>query len=285
MKKIAGLLLTSLLLIPAVQAEETVHMVAKGETLYSLSKRYGVSMDMIKQWNQTSSDQLKIGQKLRISSEAPTQVNQPTLISQNPVVFKRPEVMISADFLNMRESNDLKAKVIRILTQGMVVQLLESDEFWSKIQLDGSIGYVATPFLQPIESNVKASRSAELSESRLQNVVSSLIGIPYQFGGTSPEGFDCSGFTKYVMEQLGVKLPRTSEEQFLVGTSVEQEDLQVGDLLFFDSYELGKITHVSIYIGNNKIVHSASEAVVVDDATWFLEHYPYYGAKRVLEMP
>lgn len=285
MKKIAGFLLTSLLLIPAVQAEEIVHKVAKGDTLYSLSKRYGVNMEIIKQRNQTTSDQLKIGQMLKISEPASaTSIQTPPPLAQNPVESKPAKARVSADYLNMRESSDFKAKVIRTLTQGMVVQILESGEFWTKVQIDDSNGYVAASFLEPIQSEVKASRSVDISKTRLQNAVEPLLGIPYQIGGTSLEGFDCSGFTMYVMNQLGVKLPRTSEEQFLVGEPVEQEDLQIGDLLFFDSYGWGKITHVSIYIGNNKIVHSASTEVVIDDATWFFQHYPYYGAKRVLEI-
>ena len=159
---------------------------------------------------------------------------------------------------------------------------MESGEFWSLVQVGNQKGYVSTNYVQAGLPQGISSRSQDLIESRLKNVVNPLIGTPYKIGGTSPEGFDCSGFTVYVMKQLGVKLPRVSEDQFGVGTAVDRDNLQAGDLLFFDSYGSGKITHVSIYLGNNRIAHSATTQVVVEDATWYFNNYPYYGAKRVI---
>ena len=81
----------------------------------------------------------------------------------------------------------------------------------------------------------------------------SMIGLPYQWGGTSPEtGFDCSGFTAWAWSHAGVYLPHSSSAQYSSLPQVAREDLQPGDLLFFYS----PISHVSIYVGGGRMIHS-----------------------------
>ncbi|WP_027417179.1 C40 family peptidase [Aneurinibacillus terranovensis] len=122
------------------------------------------------------------------------------------------------------------------------------------------------------------------NSGRVGEIVSPLLGVPYKLGGNTPdEGFDCSGFTSYVYSQLGITLPRISSDQYTMGTDVpNKEDLKPGDLLFFDSMNKGMVTHVGIYLGDNKMAHSGSDKVTVEDLTWYFNHYPFYGAKRFL---
>ncbi|MBN2244232.1 MAG: C40 family peptidase [Candidatus Aminicenantes bacterium] len=83
------------------------------------------------------------------------------------------------------------------------------------------------------------------------------IGIPYKWGGTSPdEGFDCSGLTRAVYQLEGLDLPRTSKAQFSSGTAVRLKDIKRGDLVFFSSPGRGDISHVGIYVGDNKFIHA-----------------------------
>ncbi len=82
------------------------------------------------------------------------------------------------------------------------------------------------------------------------------VGIPYRWGGnTVVDGMDCSGFTRAVYNLCGVNIPRTSYEQYKVGQSVKKDELVDGDLVFFGSAE-NQITHVGIYVGDNKFVHA-----------------------------
>lgn len=128
-----------------------------------------------------------------------------------------------------------------------------------------------------------ASRSSELLDQRLNTAIQSVVGVPYKFGGTTPKGFDCSGFTSYVFNQLGVDLPRDSRSQFGVGTKVSYDSMEKGDLIFFDTGN-GVISHVGIFIGNNRMAHATStgSSVRIDSLDWYVKNYRVVGVKRVL---
>lgn len=120
------------------------------------------------------------------------------------------------------------------------------------------------------------------STDELKEVANEWKGTPYLYGGTSKYGIDCSGFTSKVFAELGVKLSRTSGGQYQQGTPVSKSNLQVGDLVFFNTSGSG-VSHVGIYIGNGNMMSAAtSDGVTVDSI-----NDPYYwgaryiGAKRV----
>ncbi|WP_019908582.1 C40 family peptidase [Paenibacillus sp. HW567] len=105
-------------------------------------------------------------------------------------------------------------------------------------------------------TSVPASTYA--SDISIESQVKEVLGAPYQWGGTTAAGFDCTGFILYIMEKFNAgDLPRTSQSQAKVGTPVAKDDLRVGDLVFFNTFGSG-ISHAGIYIGDNQFAHSSS---------------------------
>lgn len=124
----------------------------------------------------------------------------------------------------------------------------------------------------PVSGNVK----------EILTYANTFTGVPYKFGGTTPAGFDCSGYIRHVFQKVGVQLPRQADEQYTVGKKVEKQNLQPGDLVFFETYEPG-VSHSGIYIGDGQFISATSSSGValadIDDSYWGPR---YVGAKRVL---
>jgi cell wall-associated NlpC family hydrolase len=130
-----------------------------------------------------------------------------------------------------------------------------------------------------------STTSASGAARRVVPTAEQYIGTPYRYGGTSPRtGFDCSGFVQYVYGMQGVNLPRTSRQMAGSGVAVSTSALAVGDLMLFS--QGGRISHVAIYAGNGRFIHSSSSGngVRYDDlgtrrGKWFADHM--VAARRV----
>ena len=134
---------------------------------------------------------------------------------------------------------------------------------------------VAIPFT--FSSTTNATSSDEIA-----TYAKKFYGTPYKFGGTTPSGFDCSGYIRYVFKNFNINLPRTSADQFRVGKSVNKDELQPGDLVFFsNTYKTG-ISHTGIYLGNDEFISAKSRGVlkanIKTDPYWAPK---YAGAKRI----
>ncbi len=116
----------------------------------------------------------------------------------------------------------------------------------------------------------------------LSSTALSLRGAPYRNGGIDPNGFDCSGFVRYVYQQHGVPMPRAVREQFQVGINVERDRLEAGDLVFFSTVAPGA-SHVGIMIGGDQFIHAPSERGVVRVENLGANYWAsrFVGAKRV----
>jgi cell wall-associated NlpC family hydrolase len=101
----------------------------------------------------------------------------------------------------------------------------------------------------------------------IENKAKSFLGVPYVWGATGPSKFDCSGFTQWVYRDAGINIPRVSRDQARVGQFISYNNLQPGDMVFFDTKKkrTGRVSHVGIFLGNGDFIHasSAGESVVI----------------------
>jgi len=146
------------------------------------------------------------------------------------------------------------------------------------LEADGVIGPETYRALMnkeiPVNRNATAIR-------RMIRAGYSVIGTPYVFGGTTPYGFDCSGFVRYCAAQAGVALPRMADEQYYYGKKISMSQLRPGDLIFFQTYEPGA-SHCGIYLGNGNFIHAGSSTgVTVASAFTGYWGARYYGACRI----
>lgn len=162
------------------------------------------------------------------------------------------------------------------ITKGAVIKFQKS----KGLNADGIVGqntYLALGIKkQPLPANVGSKNKS----TALVNNSKKYLNVPYVWGGSTPNGFDCSGFLKYVFEEsTDVTLPRTVSEIYKKGTRVSKP--QVGDLVFFETYKPGA-SHAGIYIGGNQFIHSSSSKGVsissLENSYW---EKRYLGAKEM----
>jgi peptidoglycan endopeptidase LytE len=196
------------------------YIVKKGDTLQSIAKKTGYSVNHIRKLNHVNARSLKVGQKIVLSRRGPV---------KELAVGKRNGMDESA------EDDDLLDEDEDIVTNDT---LLEAEN-----TADSSAELLGT-WDSPNE------------RSLFVRVAKGFLGAPYRLGGSSIRGLDCSAFVKKIYEFFDVSLPRTAKEQASVGMRVSRDELKEGDLVFFNTRRA--YGHVGIYIGNNEFVHAAA---------------------------
>ena len=149
------------------------------------------------------------------------------------------------------------------------------------IEADGCVGPATYSALLG-KGMPEVSRGSNYISRRVIQSAMQYMGVPYVFGGTTPGGFDCSGYVRYVFAQAGIYLPRMADEQYEAGMPISTSELVPGDLVFFSTYTYGA-SHVGIYLGNGNFIHASSSRGVsiasLDSSYWVST---YIGSRRIL---
>ena len=187
---------------------------------------------------------------------------------------------VTASALNVRSEPNTESDRVGSLRSGKIVEILgQTQSGWYQIE-DGYISAEYVVLVDEAEAT-KASLGQEIADYALQ-----FVGYPYVYGGSSPSGFDCSGFTSYVYRQFGYSLNRSAANQLDNGTPVSMSELQPGDLVLFKKAGTGskRASHVGLYIGNNQFVHASTSTVGVIVSSLSEAYYTtgFVGGRRIV---
>ena len=293
----SGLLVLSLLLLSifSTNALATQYKVKKGDTLYSISKKFGVSVDQIKQTNNLQQSKLKKNQILIISTKKSSKHIVKSKANPSYYTVKKGDTLYRiakkthVPLKNIMALNNVNNKTLRVGKRLVLAKSKyepnESDSTAENEDLeetDDSRDITNEDEIKGIDNLTSFDESETKREllgkwnspdevQLLVKVATGFIGAPYRFGGSSLKGIDCSSFVQKIYRIFDVTLPRNAREQSKVGISITRENLTEGDLVFFHTNR--SLGHVGIYIGNNEFVHASSrnKSVRIDSLA-----SPYY---------
>ena len=185
--------------------------------------------------------------------------------------------IVTGDGVRMRSGAGTSYSTIGYYNKGIQVKVTGKVGSWYAVSYNGLSGYMSTDYVKLSTGNAVADKIVATAKQYL--------GTPYVYGGSSPRGFDCSGFMYYLYRQYGYSLWRGAGGQWNHnGTKVDKSDLQPGDLVFF-SDSVDPIGHVGMYIGDNQFIHASSGkgCVVITSlsSSYYANHYT--GAKRIIQ--
>ena len=192
---------------------------------------------------------------------------------------------VNGDGVNVRAAASADAESLATVSSGSAVTVNGFSGGWYSVTCQyGTTGYIRSDFVD------LTSASASGSASGVVSVAKQYLGTRYSYGGASPSGFDCSGFTMYCFQQMGVSLPHSATSQWQSGAGqkvTSTSALQSGDLVFFcdPSRSKGKAcSHAGIYIGNGQFIHSSSSksgGVIISDLTSGYYNPYFVGGMRI----
>jgi len=239
---------------PYVSANHVTYTVQAGDSLYTIAQKYGVTVDSLRQAN-TLGATLAVGQTLTVND--PTKDPQTTQASQ-----------ASTQSSQVATTQTQTSQAPAQASQAATTQTQTS-------QAPAQASQAATTQTQTSQTTTTQASQAQVatpssySVSALLSYAQTFTGVPYVFGGTTPAGFDCSGFTNYVFSHFGKNIGRTTYQQQYAGTKIAVSSAQPGDLLFWGAY--GSAYHVGIYLGGSSYIAAPTEGESVS-----VKSFTYY---------
>lgn len=256
------------------------YTVKSGDTLSKIAGQHKTTVGAIQRLNNITGHLIFAGQTLQINGVPPTTTTPPAKPAPTP------EPNAPTGSYTVVKGDTLSSIALR---HGISVTQLQN---WNGIQSHmiyvGQVLKIENRVVesQPTTPPVIATPPATSNNGTVNNIVNlamSLQGTPYVWGGSSPNGFDCSGFLYYAYSKNGVDVPRTNTVGFHA-RSYEVDTPQVGDIVFFANTYTSGISHAGIYIGNNKFIHAGGDRVQVSSLSesYWKKHFDSF--KRLYAM-
>ncbi len=239
---------------------DLTYVVKRGDSLYSIAKKFHLSVEEIQEANDLDDTKIRAGQRLAIPGIDPgdtaAEKKKGKKLKPGQIIYLQPP---------------LKAKQEEIEGDG-------KEKREEKKEVSDEV------------AKVVVKRNEFLAEEKDQQVLvrvaKAFLGLKYSRGGTNINGMDCSAFVQKVFRIFDIDLPRTTREQFLVGYTVAREALRIGDLVFFKRGQARRPGHVGIYIGNGQFIHTSLRKQRVEVNSFENRYFStrFIGAKRIEEV-
>ncbi|WP_062198167.1 C40 family peptidase [Massilibacterium senegalense] len=240
------------------------YVVQPGDSLWKIAQKTGLTVNQLKQYNQLNSDRLNVGTKLSLQKTGQVVQNQ---TSSSPA--PQPVQVTNQSTYKVQAGDTLSGIGQKFNMSVDTLKALNPEVSNGIVYIGQTIKVAGTP----------KQVAAPQGTGNIISTAKQFMGVPYVFGGTTPGGFDCSGFTQYVFKQNGKSIPRTAAAQYNAGQSVSQP--QVGDMVFFEGTYKSGVSHNGIYLGNGQFIHADStKGVTISSLSNSYWKAHYAGAKR-----
>ena len=277
-------------------AQAQTHVIASGETLYEIAKKYKISNATLSELNpDLNPRRLKIGTILKVSALDTALVSETNKTQNKDYIFENAQNTVVLGEENKNIDGDLFHKVLPKETKSNIskkygITLQELDRLNPEVPNKLAVGYsllikkgnpVKETTTKTLEENTEEFASLSSTIDFLIKEASKNLGTRYRSGGTTPKGYDCSGLIFSTFKEINKILPRSSYQQATVGDKVEPFQAKKGDLIFFATNKKGTISHVGmiteILKDEIKFIHSSTSLGVIISSV----KEPYYSKRFV----
>ncbi|ASN04220.1 C40 family peptidase [Virgibacillus necropolis] len=256
---------------PNTSTSTSTYTVKRGDTLSGIASRHNISLSNLMNWNNLSSSLIHPGEKFVVSKSGNTSAPAPA-----PSVDKNKDEQVASSSVYVVRSGDTLSG-IAYRYDVTVSAIKRWNGLSSSLILVGqklSIDGKSTSGGETVDKAEEPSSDGDYNVNKLISIAKSMLGVDYVWGGSTPAGFDCSGFIDYVYSKAGKDIPRTSSEGYF-NRSYYVNNPQVGDLVFFEGTYKSGISHMGIYLGNGQFIHAGSSGVEISPV-----HGKYYWGKH-----
>lgn len=245
---------------PAPTATGT-YTVQAGDSLWTIAQKYNTTVDALAQLNGLNLNSLlHVGQSLKVTgtatasaTQAATQATTQTANTQAAAQPAQTTQVATAQTAQTNQAATAQTANTQVATQTTASQATAQTATTSQ----ATASYNTQAAAQPAQTSQAATTQTYANNGSVVSIANRYLGTPYAWGGTTPQGFDCSGFTQYVYGQAGKSIGRNTVAQESAGSQIPVSQAQPGDLLFWGSR--GSSYHVAIYAGNGRYIAAPTE--------------------------